>query len=222
MGVVVGRPLGTNTIENVHVENPNDTKFIQTGSFNYVAGGITAGYHETTGTRTFTIKNSSVNNLIVEGVGAGSSVLGGMVGLYGANIAIENSYVTGSITVDTLGTIGGMLGNIRGAKTLTVKDSYAAVDIKAGTKTTGANIGLIVGSNQGTVNLTRVWVQSSANDTKLVDNGDASSMTRVYSNVTRGGAVLFLLTGTTLPTGFDSNVWERSTGKRPTLKNNSE
>ena len=245
VGVVTGRMLGNNTIDNVHVRNPNNTEFTQTETNSYVFGGISGGNYHTTNT-TLTIKNSSVDNIRLVGKSR-SATIGGLIGLTSSEIIITNSYVTGNFktALSPAGSVGGLIGEMHN-KAFTVTDSYVVVDITIAFITefnpVGDNIGLIVGQDDTDqdITLTRVWAQSTATDTKLVNNRDADVATHVYSNVKREktaptgnnaskGALLFDTTqaNTNLPSGFSTTIWERAKGStatptRPTLKNNPE
>ncbi len=226
IGILVGLLVGKGTliIDNVHINNPHDTTYNITGTnynfFGVFVGG--SGYD-----LSLNIANSSIRGFKLQTGGKG--LFGTVIGNSQADIVMTNSYIKdANINSNHIG--GGVIGTM-GYGSLAMTDSYIIADLYSGTETATATLGLIVGQLSGSdekpVNLTRVWVESAASNTQLVKNGNATSTANVYSNVARGtgtgSAAKHTLSGTTLPTGFSSSVWEiKTSGARPTLKNNPE
>ncbi len=225
VGTLRSAPGKTVEITNVHVRNPLGTAMVKNGAEGVQMGGL-IGYIQLGGT--VYIRGSSITGLKI--LNHGSSGTGGIVGeVRSTGVVIEETYVKGVLNGSVNMYAGGMCGWAidNASYPMSIRDSYLSVDIVRDGSTTGSNLGLLIGSNTDHTNVERVWVESTANDTKLLDNGNVTSATNVYSNVARGtgtgSAAKHTLSGTTLPTGFSSSVWEiKTSGARPTLKNNPE
>ncbi len=212
-------------INNVHIVNPNNTEYEQKGNYELIFGGLIAEMYAETAVK---IIKSSVTGIKTKSA-EGPVRFGGFIGLARGRIIVQESYVK-DVVLRAKFSAGGIIGRYPSDYVLTMTDSYVIADLYAGTSTAGSNIGIIIGDRDGSTSsttLSRVWVESTDNNTKLSDNVNVTSTTHVYSNVARGSgtgsAAQHILSGTTLPTGFSSTIWEiKSPGARPTLKNNPE
>ncbi len=160
-------------------------------SQSYATGNVAATNVEAGGLVGAIFFDGTIDESYATGAVSGSNYVGGLVGILGA-ANVDNSYATGA--VNGSGWVGGLAGWVENNST--VNGSYSTGAVSGNT-----NVGGLIGENDATVS-NSYW------DMDTSGQFSSSGGTGLSTSQFQSGS---------LPTGFDSTVWNTGSGLYPYL-----